>query len=230
MVDMHVSLRHQPAYSIARVQLDPSETMQVESGAMVAMSTGVELTAKMEGGFLKSLKRSVLGGDSFFISTMTAGSSGGWVDLAPALPGDIVALPSSASEPWVLTRGSWLASSSGITMDTKWGGMGNLFGGEGGFMVYAQGDGQILVSCYGALDMVDIPAGEKMTLDSGHLVAMSTTVTVQLRKAAAGWLDSLKSGEVLVFDITGPGRIWTQTRNPNWFRQFAPAGHTHAGR
>lgn len=227
---MKVSLRHQPAYSVARVELDPGEAMQLESGAMVAMSSGVELTAKMEGGFLKSLKRSVLGGDSFFISTITAGSSGGWVDLAPGLPGDIMSLTSTVAEPWILTRGSWLASSSGITMDTKWGGMGNLFGGEGGFMVHAQGDGQILVSCYGALDMREIPAGETVTLDSGHLVAMSTSVTVQLRKAADGWLDSLKSGEVLVFDISGPGRIWTQTRNPNWFRQFAPSGHTHAGR
>lgn len=57
---MQITLRHQPAYSVARVQLEPNEALQLEAGAMVAMSSGVELTSKMEGGFLKSLSRSVL--------------------------------------------------------------------------------------------------------------------------------------------------------------------------
>ena len=49
---MQILLRHQPAYSVARVQLEPNEALQLEAGAMVAMSSGVELTSKMEGGFL----------------------------------------------------------------------------------------------------------------------------------------------------------------------------------
>ena len=224
---MQITLRHSPAYAIARVQLDPNESIQLESGAMVAKSAGTELTAKMEGGLLKSLKRSVLGGESFFVSTVTAGASGGWVDLAPGLPGDIITLPSAPGNEWILTRGSWLASSSGITLDTKWGGMGNLFGGEGGFMVHAQGEGQIVVTCYGALDIYDVAAGESITLDTGHLVAMSPGINVQLRKAAGGWMNTIKSGENLVFEITGPGRIYAQSRNPGWFGQFAPASHVH---
>jgi len=227
---MQVDLRHQPAFTIARVTLLPQESFQLEGGAMVAMSSGVTLTSKMEGGLLKSLKRSVLGGDSFFISTMTASESGGWVDLAPGLTGDILTLPCTSAEPWLLTRSSWLASSSGITMDAKWGGFKNLFGGEGGFLVHAQGDGQIIMNCYGALDIYELAPGEKMTLDSGHLVAMSPTITTALRKAATGWMNTIKSGEGLVFDITGPGRVYGQTRNPGWFARFANATHSHTGR
>jgi uncharacterized protein (AIM24 family) len=33
-----------------------------------------------------------------------------------------------------------------------------------------------------------------------------------------------------VFTITGPGRIYAQSRNPNWFDQFAPANHSHGSR
>lgn len=227
---MKTTLRHQPAFSVARIELGPGETLQLESGAMVAMSSGMQLTARMEGGFMKSLKRSILGGDSFFISTVTAGPNGGWVDLAPGLPGDVVELDSSADQQWMLTRGAWLASSPSIVMDPKWGGFGNLFGGEGGFLVHAQGEGSILVGCYGALDQYDLAEGETLTLDSGHLVAMDARINVRLTKASSGWLDSLKSGELLVFEITGPGRIWTQTRNPNWFSKFAPANHAHASR
>lgn len=227
---MQITLRHQPAYTVARVQLDPNEALQLEAGAMVAMSSGVELTSKMEGGFLKSLSRSVLGGDSFFISTITAGANGGWVDLAPGLPGDIITLPSVSAEPWMLTRSSWLATTVGVTLDAKWGGFKNLFGGEGGFLVYAQGDGNILLNCYGALDIYDLAAGESLVLDSGHLVAMSSSVNLQLKKVASGWMNTIKSGEGLVFEIVGPGRVYAQTRNPTWFRQFAPAGHSHGGR
>jgi uncharacterized protein (TIGR00266 family) len=197
---------------------------------MVAMSSGVELTSKMEGGFLKSLSRSVLGGDSFFISTVTAGANGGWVDLAPGLPGDIITLPSTSAEPWMLTRSSWLATTVGVTLDAKWGGFKNLFGGEGGFLVYAQGDGEILLNCYGALDIYDLAAGETLVLDSGHLVAMSSSVNLQLKKVASGWMNTIKSGEGFVFEISGPGRVYAQTRNPTWFRQFAPAAHSHGGR
>lgn len=227
---MHIALRHAPAYAIARVTLDPNESIRLESGAMVARSAGVELTSKMEGGLLKSLKRAVMAGDSFFMSTLTAGPAGGWVDLAPGLPGDIIHLPVLPNSPWVLTRSAWLASGSNVTIESKWAGFANLFGGEGGFVVMAQGEGEVILNCYGALDVHDLAAGETMVIDSGHLVALQSTVTATLTKAASGWMNTIKSGEGLVFTITGPGRIYAQSRNPNWFDQFAPANHSHGSR
>jgi uncharacterized protein (AIM24 family) len=48
------------------------------------------------------------------------------------------------------------------------------------------------------------------------MVAYEDTVTMAMRKASGGGLvQSFKSGEGFVFDFTGPGRVWTQTRNPN---------------
>ena len=52
------------------------EQLKVESGAMMAHSIGMALEAKMEGGALKSLKRSVLGGESLYVSTFTAPAEG----------------------------------------------------------------------------------------------------------------------------------------------------------
>jgi uncharacterized protein (AIM24 family) len=69
-----------------------------------------------------------------------------------------------------------------------------------------------------------------LVLDSGHLVAMSSSVNLQLKKVASGWMNTIKSGEGFVFEISGPGRVYAQTRNPTWFRQFAPAAHSHGGR
>ncbi len=55
-----------------------------------------------------------------------------------------------------------------------------------------------------------------------------------IRKASGGGLvQRFKSGEGLVFDFTGPGRVWTQTRNPNeligWIQSFVGTANSGTG-
>lgn len=212
---MNVTVRHNPSFAVARVGLDPNETIRCESGAMMATSAGVSVEAKMEGGLMKGLKRSVLGGESLFVTRFTAPAAGGWIDLAANLPGDVVEIPIQGAVN--LSRGSWLCSSSGIEIDTKWGGLKNLAGGEGGFVVRAEGQGEVVAACYGALDVIDLAEGEGLVLDSGHLVAFSDGLNFTTRKVTTGLMQTLKSGEGLVLEFTGPGRVWTQSRNPSEF-------------
>src|SRR5439155_24136096 len=208
-------IRPPPSFAVARCMLTGGETMRAESGAMMATSDGVAIEASMQGGLVKSLKRSVLGGESLFITTYTAPASGGWVDCAARLPGDAVLATLNGSQALNIQRGSYLCSESTIEIDTKWGGFKNLFGGEGGFLIRATGSGEVVASCYGALDRIMLSAGEKLTVDSGHMVAYDDGVTMNLRRAASGSLTSLKSGEGFVFDFTGPGEVMVQTRNPS---------------
>jgi uncharacterized protein (TIGR00266 family) len=186
----------------------------------------VAVEASTQGGVLKGLKRSFLGGESLFITTFTAPAAGGWVDVAHYLPGDIIPAGVTAEQPMSITRGCWLASSAGVELDTKWGGFKNLFGGEGGFLVRATGHGTILLACYGALDTLSLQEGESITIDTGHVVAFSPAVNMQIRKVTGGMMQTLKSGEGLVFDFTGPGWVMTQSRNPSaleaWIRQIMP--------
>ncbi len=213
---MRVDIRHSPSFAIARLSLAAGEKIRTESGAMALHSAGVGLEAKMQGGLMKSLKRSVMGGESLFVSTYTAPPEGGWVEVAPALPGDIFSVEVDGS--YILTRGAFLASTDGLELDTKWGGFGSLAGGEGGFLVHITGTGTLVGSCYGALDRHALAAGETITVDSGHLVSYTEGITVQSRRAAAGGIvQSVKSGESLVFDVTGPGEVATQSRNPKEF-------------
>jgi uncharacterized protein (TIGR00266 family) len=212
---MNVDIRHSPSFALARLNLTGEEKVRVESGAMSAHSAGVVLEAKMQGGLMKSLKRSVLGGESMFITTYTAPSSGGWVEVAPKLPGDVFTIEVSGT--YILTRGSFLAATSGLELDTKWGGFSNLVGGEGGFLIHMTGTGTLVGSCYGALDRHVLAAGESITVDSGHLVSYTEGIQIQARKAAGGIVQSMKSGEDMVFDVTGPGEVTVQSRNPNEF-------------
>jgi uncharacterized protein (TIGR00266 family) len=223
---MKIDVRHNPSFAVARVTLDPGEELRAESGAMMATSAGVDVKASTQGGVLKGLKRSVLGGESLFVTTFTAPASGGWVDVADHLPGDIVLSSVNADTPLSITKGCWLASAGGVELDTKWGGFKNLFGGEGGFLIRAHGEGPVILACYGAIDTIELQAGESVTIDTGHVVAFDPGVTMAIRKIAGGMVQTLKSGEGLVFDFTGPGWVMTQTRNPSaletWIRGLMP--------
>src|SRR3954454_20323126 len=101
---MEITVRHNPAFAVCRVNLGPGEECRAEAGAMMAHSGGVQVESKAEGGFMKSLKRSVLAGESFFMTTYMAGDGGGFVDLAARLPGDITVF--EASHGIALTKGS----------------------------------------------------------------------------------------------------------------------------
>jgi uncharacterized protein (TIGR00266 family) len=218
---VQVQLRHSPSFTVARCALSSNEELQVEGGAMIAHSAGVELESKAQGGMMAGLKRSVLGGGSFFVTTFRAPQQGGWVDVAGVLPGDTVSIDVTPQEPFFLRRGSWIANSSGVQVDTQWGGMANLFGGEGGFGFRASGQGEALVAIYGAVDVMDLEAGESVTIDTGHVVAYALNVRFQMRRAVRGRsIQSLKSGEGWVFDFFGPGRVLLQSRNPEAFAQW----------
>lgn len=224
---MQVEVRHSPSFAVARLQLAPGEQVRAESGAMALMSFGVAVEAQMQGGLMKSLKRSALGGESLFVTTYTAHAQyPSWVDVAANLPGDLAVIEVAPSRALVLTKGSWLASPTTINIETRWGGSSMLFGGEGGFVVRLEGQGAVVASAYGALDLIDLPSGQGFTIDTGHLVAYDDGMSVQVRKVAKGWIQSAKSGEALVMDIQGPGRVWTQSRNPSalvdWLTQALP--------
>ena len=224
---MDIQTRQGPAYGVARLNLAPSETVRVEAGAMMAMSAGVTLSSKAEGGIMKSLKRAALGGESFFVSTYTAPAQGGFVDVAARLPGDISVHEVTSGRALFVQKGSWLANETTVNLDAQWGGFKNMFGSEGGFIVRLEGTGKAVFACYGALEVWNLEAGQSITVDTGHMVAYEDTVQMGLRKASGGgWVQSFKSGEGLVFDFTGPGKLWTQTRNPHEFLGWIEASIT----
>lgn len=219
---MQINLRHNPSFAVARMFLAPGEPVQVESGAMMAHSPGVQISSRAAGGIMQGLKRSVLAGESFFTTTYTAPQNGGWVDVAGVLPGDILPIEIHPDRPSFVARGNWMANSYGTEVTSKFAGLGNLFGGEGGFGLQASGEGLVLVSVYGAIDVMDLQPGEQVVIDTGHVVAYDLSMQFRTRRAVEGkTIQSMKSGEGLVFDFAGPGRVYLQSRNPSAFAAWA---------
>ena len=212
---MHVEVLYRPSYSLAMVTLDPRENIQVEGGAMVAMSPELEMKTEAKGGFLKSISRSMFGGESFFLNTYTGSAQGDTLALAPALPGDIAVIEMHG-ESLLVQSGSYLASSDGISVDTKWSGAKTFFGSEGLIMLRVSGQGTLIVSSYGAIHPLELEAGQTRIVDSGHLVTFEERLQFNVKKVA-GWKSTLFSGEGLVVELTGPGKLTLQSRSQDAF-------------
>ncbi len=212
---MKTEVLYRPAYALAIVNLSANESIQAESGAMVSMSADLTMETKAKGGIFKSLARAALGGESFFMNTFTASAAGGMISLAPSLPGDIVELQLS-NQTILLQSGSYLASSSGVTVDTSWGGAKTFFAREGLILLKVSGSGNLIISSYGAIHEVNLSAGEKYVVDTGHLVSFDSTINFVVRKVA-GWKSTIFGGEGLVVELTGPGMLTLQTRSQDAF-------------
>src|SRR3954449_12336207 len=177
---MKTEILYQPSYSVCRVLMSKGETIRAESGAMVSMDAAIQIQTQATGGFLKSISRSFLGGESFFQNTFTA-EADGEVLFAPSLPGDIMVMELSG-EDLIVQSGSYLASSTTVTVDSKWGGARTFFGGEGLFMLRCSGSGTLILSSYGAIHKVSVPAGSTYTVDTGHIVAFNSGTQFNVRK------------------------------------------------
>ena len=225
---MDIEVIHRPSYSLAIAKLAPNERIRAEAGAMVSMSGGVNIETKAEGGFLKSLGRAVLGGESFFQNFFVAPANGGEVTLAPELPGDIVVIEMTGNK-MMVQAGSYMASETSIDLTAKVS-MKAFMSAEGISMLEATGNGKLLVSSYGAIFDRTLAAGEKYIVDTFHLVAFDATMGIE-PKPLGGLKSALFSGEGFVIELTGPGRIFMQTRSPqaliNWIIPQLPKPTNH---
>jgi uncharacterized protein (TIGR00266 family) len=78
------------------------------------------------------------------------------------------------------------------------------------------GRGHLFLSSYGAIHEVPLEAGQKYTVDTGHMVAFQETVQYNVRRSGS-WKTTLFGGEGLVVELTGPGKVYMQTRSPDAF-------------
>lgn len=218
---------HPGAFSLAILKLQAGASISAEAGAMVSMSGNVELQASLKGGVFGALKRAV-GGETAFVSTFTAQGAPGEVTLASGAPGDIVGIEMHGRTMFVQSS-SYLAGDTSLAVETKFGGMRSLIGGEGLFLLQVTGSGVLLISSFGAIHRKQLAPGERYVIDSGHLVAWDASMPYQIRKAArSGFFNSILSGEGLVAEFTGPGEVLMQTRNLSAFaallKPYFPVG------
>jgi len=210
---MEYSIDHRPSDSLLTVSLDQGERIRAESGTMVSHDGGITMETNATGGFLKSIRRSVMGGESFFQNTFTADRPGD-VSFAPPLAGDIE--HHAVDGTLFVQSGSYIAATPDIDVDTEFGGAKTFFGSEGLFLLRCTGRGPLFMSSYGAIRPVEVGSDEPFTVDTGHIVAFEETVDFSVRRVG-GLKSTLASGEGLVAEFSGDGTVWLQTRSTDAF-------------
>lgn len=221
---MEHSFKSKPSYSLVELSLSQGEQVVTESGAMVYHDPGIEIETEARGGIWNSLKRMV-GGESFFMNTFTASTGTGRVGLAPVMPGDIIHRELAPGTPFFMQSSAFLASGPGIELETEWGGLKALVSREGLFLLKASGKGDLFFTAYGAIYEVDVDGS--YTVDTGHMVAFESTLSYEVRRVG-GWKSTFLSGEGLVADFKGKGKLWCQTRQVgtliSWIKGLLPSG------
>jgi uncharacterized protein (TIGR00266 family) len=198
------------AYPAVRVSLGRGDRITAEAGAMASMDGCVNIETEMKGGLLGGLKRSVLGGESFFMNHFTSSADNGELVLAPTLPGSL-RVREMHGETVFLQSGSFLASFGSVEVDTKWKGFKGFFSGEGFFMLRITGSGTLFYNSFGAMYDVQVNGGP-YRVDTGNIVMFDEGL--DYRVASVGGLKSLVlSGEGLVAEFTGKGTLVMQTRS-----------------
>ncbi len=213
-------IEHGPSFAWLRVELAPNEAVDAEAGAMVAQSPSLALTTRLaasrKGGFFQQLKalifsigRRLFGKESMFLNTFR-GPGGGEVILAPKLSGHIFHYPLNGQNSiWVQT-GSYLASTEGVETRVRWGGLRALFGGEGVTLLHCTGSGDLWLNSYGGI--TEISVNGTYRVDTGHMVAFEGPLDFDI-KSVGGFKSFMFSGEGLVVEFRGQGKVWVQSRN-----------------
>jgi uncharacterized protein (TIGR00266 family) len=220
---MDFEVLYRPTYSLLEIRLNLNEAIQAEAGAMVYMSPTIEIQTQMKGGLLSAISRSVLGGETLFINTFKATGGSGILGLAPAYSGDIIR-HKLLGENLYVQSGSYIACSPEIEIETKWGGAKAFFSREGLFLLKIKGTGDVFLSSFGAIHIKEL-RNECFTIDTGHMVAFTEGLDYSVRRAG-GLKSTLLSGEGLVAEFRGTGKLYIQTRNvesfANWLFPFLP--------
>ncbi|MDX8393745.1 MAG: TIGR00266 family protein [Mariprofundales bacterium] len=206
---------------IVEIELDPSETVIAEAGAMSYMQQGIAFESKMGDGSESGIFGKLLGvgkrmltGESVFLTHFTNQGRGKQrVAFSAPYPGQIIPIDMAEIGGSLLCqKDAFLCAALGTQISiafTRRLGAG-FFGGEGFILQKLEGDGMAFVHAGGTLIRKEL-RGETLRADTGCLVAFTPGIDYSIE--AAGGLKSMFFGGEGFFltTLSGTGTVWLQS-------------------
>ena len=130
---------------------------------------------------------------------------------------------------YIISDGAFVAASSGVDLQVRTQSLGNaLFAQSGGFFVTeTAGSGQVVVSGFGSMSVLDVEPGKDAIIDNSHVVAWDSTLRYEVSittGTSGGFLGNLinsqTSGEGIVLRFSGRGKIYVCSRNRAAFKAW----------
>ena len=167
----------------ALVHLRAGETIWCEKGGMSWMDD--EITMETQGGGIGKMFGRALSGESMFRNRYTARADGE-ICFASSFPGEIRGFEITPGNGIIAQKHSFLCCDEGVDMSVffqKKVGAG-FFGGEGFIMQKYEGNGTVLIEIDGSAKEYYLEAGDSKIVDTGHLVMMDATCSIDIQMAA----------------------------------------------
>ena len=224
-------LAHEVDYDIVgeemqfvEIELDPGEGAVAEAGAMMYMTSGIEMTtifgdgSQKDGGLMDKLLgagKRVLTGESLFMTEfVNQGSGKQKVAFASPYPGKIMATDlGRMGGKLIAQKDAFLCAAKGVAISIAFQkkiGVA-LFGGEGFIMQSLEGDGLAFLHAGGTTVERRLDVGEHLRVDTGCIVALEPSVTYDIQ-FVGGVKSAIFGGEGFFFaSLTGPGKVWLQS-------------------
>lgn len=204
---MQIDVQGNPDFGNLQVKLAAGERILAESGAMSCMSPNLKVQSRLMGGFISSSFRKMFGGESLFVAEYTA-EGDGFVNLSPSVPGTIVQRKMDGYA-LNLSAGAFLACTPGVDVKTRFRGLGALITGQESFYLQCGGAGDLFFNAYGGV--IEKEVSGTLVVDTGHVVGWEPSLDIAVG-GMGGVKATLFSGEGLVMNFSGQGKIYLQTR------------------
>ncbi|MDA0336011.1 MAG: TIGR00266 family protein, partial [bacterium] len=208
---------------VVEIELDPTETVIAEAGAMNWMDADIEFEAKMgdgsnaDAGFLgkmMSIGSRVLTGESLFMTHFrNAGRSRARVAFGAPYPGHIIAVDmATIGGELICQKDAFLCAALGTQLSiafTRRFGTG-FFGGEGFILQRLRGDGMAFIHAGGTVIKREL-RGQMLRVDTGCLVAFSPGISYDI-EMTRGLKSMFFGGEgMFLATLQGTGTVYLQS-------------------
>jgi len=226
------------------IELDEGESALAEAGAMMYMDEKIGMETIFGDGSGKSQGKGLMGkllgagkrvitGEGLFMTVFSNVRSGkAKVAFAAPYPGKIVPFQLSEFDNKIICqKDAFLCAAKGVAIDIHFQKkMSGFFGGEGFIMQKLEGDGLAFLHAGGTIIRKDLSLGETLRIDTGCLVAMSSTIDYDIQ-FAGDVKSALFGGEGLFFaTLKGQGSVWLQSLPMSRLaNRMMSAGHSDKG-
>lgn len=199
-------------YPILSIRMNKGEQIVSQTHAILSLTGKVHMQTRMYGGITKGIRR-MAGGDSVFLTTLTAEEDGQEVELSDNVCGSILPLEVGDGKAYLCDKSAYLCSEPGVNLDVafmKRVRMG-LFGGEGFILERISGNGKAFLHGYGELQRKVLDGSTELKVASGKVMAVSSTIhmDVEFVKSMSNILFSGRG--LFVTTLSGEGEVYLQS-------------------
>ncbi len=196
---------------ILEISLKKGEKVICEGGTMTYRSMDIDMKTKF-GGLGTALSRR-FSGEKMAFNEYEALKDGQKIAFASSFPGAILPIEFSGKKALIVQKKAFLASTEGIERKIAFQKRfaTGFFGGEGFIMQRISGNGTVFLEIDGSLIEKELKKGETLLVDTGHVVAYETSVTMNV-ETVKGAKNMLLGGEGFFnTKIVGPGKVYLQS-------------------